>query len=177
SILQRLVFATVSPSASTIWAPSGISLAACLLFGSWIWPAIFTGAFLVNVTTYGSLSTSLIIAAGNTLEALIAAYAVRRFAHGADTFKIHADTFKFVFLAAGLSTAVSATIGVTSLCVAGYASWSQFIWIWLTWWTGDATGDLIVAPPLLLWARASKLDSYAGKRIIEAILLIATLFL
>src|SRR6266446_8011488 len=71
-----LHFATVHPSATAIWAPTGISLAACLLFGSWVWPSIFAGAFLVNVTTAGSVATSLAIAAGNTLEALTAAYLV-----------------------------------------------------------------------------------------------------
>jgi MASE1 len=80
-----LHFATVNPSATAIWAPTGISLAACLFFGSWVWPAIFAGAFLVNVTTFGSVATSLAIAAGNTLEALTAAYLVRRFAPSCDS--------------------------------------------------------------------------------------------
>jgi integral membrane sensor domain MASE1 len=138
-----LHFATVNPSATAIWAPSGIALAACLLFGSWLWPAIFAGVFLVNVTTYGSIATSVAIATGNTLEALTAAYFVQRLARGPDAFRLTVDTFRFVFFAAALSTAISATIGVTSLCIGGYASWSHYMWIWLTWWMGNATGDLI----------------------------------
>jgi integral membrane sensor domain MASE1 len=97
-------------------------LAACLLFGSWIWPAIWAGAFLVNATTYGSFATSVGIAIGNTAEG---AYLVRRCARCQDAFNRTADTFRFVLLAAALSTTVSATIGVTSLCVGGYASWSN----------------------------------------------------
>jgi integral membrane sensor domain MASE1 len=170
-----LHFATVNPSATAVWAPSGISLAACLLFGSWVWPAVLAGAFLVNVTTYGSIATSLAIAAGNTLEALTAAYLVRRFARGPDVFELTADTFRFVFFAAVLSTTVSATIGVTGLCVGGYASWSHYPWIWFTWWMGDAAGDLILTPLLILWAR-SPVQSY-GEKTIEAVLLVATLLL
>jgi MASE1 len=96
-----LRFATIHPSSSAIWAPSGISLAACLLFGCWIWPAICAGAFLVNATTYGSIATSVGIAIGNTAEALTGAYMVRRFARGQDAFNRTADTFRFVLLAWG----------------------------------------------------------------------------
>jgi integral membrane sensor domain MASE1 len=98
-----LHFATVHPSATAIWAPSGIALAACLLFESWIWPATFAGAFLVNATTYGSLATSVGIGIGNTSEALIGAYLVRRFARGLDLFERTTDTFRFVLFAAILS--------------------------------------------------------------------------
>jgi PAS domain S-box-containing protein len=171
-----LRFATIHQSSSAIWAPSGISLAACLLFGSWIWPVIWAGAFLVNATAYGSIATSVGIAVGNTAEALIGAYLVRRFARGQDAFNRTADTFRFVLLAAVLSTTVSATIGVTSLCVGGYASWSKYGWIWFTWWIGDATGDLIVTPLLILWARSPRMD-WDRQKIIEAVSLIGVLLL
>jgi integral membrane sensor domain MASE1 len=171
-----LRFALIHPSASAIWAPSGIALAACLLFGSWIWLAILAGAFLVNVTTYGSVATSIGIAIGNTAEALIGAYLVRRFAHGQDAFSRTADTFSFVLVAAVLSTTVSATIGVTSLCTVGYASWSKYVWIWFTWWLGDATGDLIVTPLLILWVCTPHID-WNRQKLIEALLLIGVLLL
>jgi PAS domain S-box-containing protein len=171
-----LRFALVHPNASAIWAPSGLALTACLLLGSWIWPAIWAGAFLVNATTYGSIATSAAIAIGNTAEAVIGAYLVRCFAHGLDVFDRAADTFRFVLLAAVLSTTVSATIGVTGLCIGGYASWSKYGWIWFTWWTGDATGDLIVAPLLILWARHPRID-WDYQKIIEAVLLIGALLL
>src|SRR4029077_9151031 len=59
--------------------------------------------------------------------------------------------FRLVVLAAGGSTTVSATIGVTTLWWAGYANWADFGPIWLTWWLGDAVGDLIIAPALMVW--------------------------
>jgi hypothetical protein len=49
-----LHFAFVHASASAVWPPTGIALGAALLFGFRVWPAIFIGAFLVNVTTSGS---------------------------------------------------------------------------------------------------------------------------
>src|SRR5439155_357862 len=77
-----LRFALVNPSASAVWAPTGIALAAFLLQGYAVWPAIFLGAFLLYVTTSGSVATAIAIAAGNTLEGLLAAYLVNRFAGG-----------------------------------------------------------------------------------------------
>jgi PAS domain S-box-containing protein len=59
--------------------------------------------------------------------------------------------FRFTGLAALASTVVSATFGVTTLTLAGYADRAQYGHIWLTWWLGDAAGALIVAPLLLLW--------------------------
>ena len=171
-----LRLAAVHPSATAIWAPSGISLAACILFGSWVWPAIFVGALLVNATTYGSLATAVTIALGNTLEALIGTYLVIRFAGGRKAFNRTRDTFRFVFLAALLSTTVSATIGVTCLWIGGYASWSKYLLIWFTWWLGDATGDLIVAPLLILWISNPRLY-YGRQKALEATALIGTLLL
>src|SRR5574341_307298 len=76
----RLAF--VNPSATPVWAPTGIALAAFLILGSRVWPAIFAGAFLVNATTAGTLLTSFGIATGNTLEGLTGAWLLQRFNGG-----------------------------------------------------------------------------------------------
>ena len=146
-----LYFAFVHASASPVWPPTGIALAALLLLGLRVWPAIFVGAFLVNFTTSGWPLTSLGIAGGNTLEAVVGAYLVNRFANGPLAFQRSHDIFKFAALAALLSTSVSATIGVASLALGGHAAWAKYTTIWLTWWLGDAVGTLVVAPLLLLW--------------------------
>ena len=169
-----LRLATIDPSATAVWAPAGISLAACLLFGSWVSPAIFLGAFLVNVTTAGSVATSLGIGIGNTIEAVTAAYLVSRFAGGLTVFDRTVDTLKFLLLAAGLSTMLAATIGVTSLCLGGYAQWPDYGRIWLTWWLGDAAGDLIIAPLLILWSLNYRFD-WTRQQVIEAVLLLCAL--
>src|ERR1700757_5000823 len=68
-----LALASVHPSATPIWPPTGFALAAVLLLGYRVSPAIFLGAFIANVTTAGSIGTSFAIATGNTLESLIGA--------------------------------------------------------------------------------------------------------
>jgi len=159
-----LSFATVHSSASAVWPPTGIALGAFLIWGNRVWPAIFVGAFLVNITTAGSIATSLGIAAGNTIEGFAGAYLVNRFAGGAGCFFRARDVFKFVGLAAVVATALSATIGVASLELGGYASAEQAEAIWLTWWLGDASGALIVTPLVLLWHEAPRRPLTAERR-------------
>src|SRR6266496_3577313 len=150
-----LMLASLHASASPVWPPAGIALAALLLLGYRAWPAIFVGAFLVNVTTAGNVTTSFAIATGNTLEALVGAWLVNRFAGGTNVFDRLQGVFKFA-LVAGISTIISPAFGVTSLGVAGFADWANYGAIWLTWWLGDATGDLVFTPLVLLWSVASK---------------------
>src|SRR5438093_7597427 len=150
-----LMLASLHASASPVWPPAGIALAALLVLGYRAWPAIFVGAFLVNVTTAGNVATSLAVASGNTLEAVCGAWLVNRFAGGTTVFDRPQGVFKFA-LAAMVSTIISPVFGVTSLAVARFADWTNYGAIWLTWWLGDTTGDLLVAPLIILWSIAAK---------------------
>jgi signal transduction histidine kinase len=150
-----LMLASLHASASPVWPSAGIALAATLLFGYRVLPAIFIGAFLVNVTTAGNVATSFAIAIGNTFEALGGAWLVNQFAGGKEFCDRPQGVFKFA-LAAGISTIISPAFGVTSLALAGFANWTNYGAIWLTWWLGDATGDLVFTPLVLLWTGASK---------------------
>jgi integral membrane sensor domain MASE1 len=82
-----LRLASINPSATPIWPPTGLAIAAILLWGNRIAPAIFIGAFLINQLTAGSIFTSLAIACGNTLEAMIAGYLIRHWAEGKQVFE------------------------------------------------------------------------------------------
>jgi len=150
-----LMLASLHASASPVWPCAGIALAAILLFGYRVWPAIFIGAFLVNVTTAGNVATSFAIAIGNTLEALAGAWLVNQLAGGKEFCDRPQGVFKFA-VAAAISTIISPAFGVTGLALAGFANWTNYGAIWLTWWLGDATGDLVFTPLVLLWTGASK---------------------
>lgn len=140
------------PSATPVWPATGLALVAFLLLGPRIWPAIFAGAFLVNLTTAGTALTSLGIATGNTLEGLLGSWLMTRYAGGKDLLDTPERIFRFTVLAALLSTMVSATLGTLTLQLGGLVPAGAFGSIWTTWWLGDASGDLLVAPFLLAWA-------------------------
>ena len=95
-----LQVAYLNPSATPVWPPTGIALAALLVLGYRASPAIWLGAFLANLATTGSLVSSAGIAVGNTVEALAGAWLVNRFAGGRHAVERSADLFKFAVLAA-----------------------------------------------------------------------------
>jgi PAS domain S-box-containing protein len=146
-----LSLASVNKSVTLVWPPTGIALAAVLLFGYRLWPGVFLGAFLLNLTTSGSLPVSACIAAGNTLEAVAGGWLVRRFASGTKVFDRAFDIFRFVILAAMLSTAISAATGATSISLGGFARWQDYPANWLTWWLSDAFSAIFVTPLLVIW--------------------------
>src|SRR5215510_3116215 len=169
-----LMLASLHASASPVWPPAGIALAALLVLGYRVWPAIFVGAFLVNVTTAGNVATSLAIASGNTLEAACGAWLLNRFAGGTTVFDRPQGVFKFA-LAAAVSTIISPAFGVTSLVLAGFADWTNYGAIWLTWWLGDTTGDLLIAPLIILWSIKSK-RRWKTSEAVEAGIILLLLF-
>jgi diguanylate cyclase (GGDEF)-like protein len=146
-----LTLAFVHPSATAVWPSLGIALGALLIFGYDLWPGILVGVFLVNLTTAGTVSTSLAIATGNTLEALTGAFLVFRFAGGRNAMKRSPDIFKFAVLGGMVSATIAATIGVWSLVWGGFAMRPDVLPMWWTWWLGDAVSVIVFAPPLLLW--------------------------
>jgi PAS domain S-box-containing protein len=137
---------------SAVWPASGVALACMLLFGYSVWPGILIGAFLVNATTGLSIPASVAVAVGNTIEAAVATFLVRRYTEPRTLFYRVRNTFLFMVLAAGASSALAATLGVSSLCVNHIVEWHHFGTLWLTWWLGDGVGILIITPFLYVWA-------------------------
>src|SRR5258707_8386150 len=169
-----LRLALVHPSATPVWPPTGIAIATLLALGLRFWRFIFAGAFLVNLPTAGSVLTSIGISTGNTLEAVIAAFLVIRYANGRRAFEWPRDILRFAFYG-GMSGAVAATFGVTSLVLGGFAPWSQYGLIWRTWWLGDTAGALIFTPFLLLWTSKARIH-WSGRQLLElSVLFFSTL--
>lgn len=169
-----LRLAYVNASTSAVWPCTGIAVAAVLILGYRIWPAIFAGAFLVNATTAGTVFTSSAIATGNTLEALTAAYLIGRYADGRNVFQRSHNIFKFALFTAFGAT-ISATVGTTILTLGGFALWAGYSAMWSTWWLGDVVGAVIVAPLLLLWIENPRID-WTRKQTVELIFLFGGLF-
>jgi PAS domain S-box-containing protein len=147
-----LMLASMNPSASPVWPPTGFALAMVLLRGHRVWPALFIAAFVANATTAGSLATSIGIALGNTLEALVGGHFVNRWCGGTRAFDTPANVAKFAVISIGPAALISATMGVTALRMGGYVEATQLGAVWMTWWVGDAASALLLAPVIVLWA-------------------------
>jgi len=148
-----LQFAVVEGNATLIWFPTGLSLAAVLLRGYTMLVGVAVGAFLTVATTPVPLWVAAAVSVGNTLEAFVGAFLLRGVARLDISLRHLRDIWSLLLWAALFSTIFSATIGVSSLCAAGAASWQRFPQVWLVWWLGNVIGNLLVAPLLLVWSR------------------------
>jgi len=168
-----LALASIHPSATPIWPPTGLALAAVLLWGYRSWPAIFTAAVIANATTAGSVATAIAIATGNSLEAVVGAYLINRCSRGCNTFSTPDSVAKFALICVVIATPISASIGLTSLATAGYIERTNFANAWVTWWLGDVTGALVVAPVIVLWA-SSHYHAFNRNEFLETVGVLAT---
>ena len=168
-----LALASIHPSATPIWPPTGVALAAVLLGGYRTWPAIFTAAVIANATTAGSVATAIAIATGNSLEAVVGAYLINRWSSGCNTFSTPNSVAKFALICFVIATPISASIGLTSLATAGYIERTNFANAWVTWWLGDVTGALVIAPVIVLWA-SSHYHAFNRNEFLETVGVLAT---
>lgn len=162
-----------SSNVSPIWLAAGIAVAAVLIWGIRVAPAIALAAFLVNFLTPIPTSASVAIGLGNASSAVVAGYLLRRSDFQPSLPRLK-DVLKLVTVAALLTTTLAASVGVTALTLAHTKAWSGYGSAWRIWWLGDAMGVLVVAP-LLLTGR-DLVFVYRGWRLLEGcFLLIATL--
>lgn len=145
-----LRLAYVQINTSPVWPPTGIALAALLLFGYQLWPGVTLGVLGGSLLTGAPLGVALGISIGNTLEALTGAFLLQRIVG----FRREMDRVRDVVglaLVSVVSTAISATGGTLTLALTGRVT-GGYDTIWVTWWIGDLLGALVVAPILLVWA-------------------------
>jgi integral membrane sensor domain MASE1 len=140
---------------SPIWPPTGVAVAALLIFGLRVWPGIALGALLV-ILSLNSLQPSAIgIAAGNTAAPVCAYLLLRRVGFHMNLDRLR-DGLALVFLGALASMLISATVDVGLLVLTGDLAANGYWPVWLGWWVGDAMGVLLVTPLLLLLHAAGR---------------------
>ena len=167
-----LALASINPSATPIWPPTGLALAAVMLWGYRVWPAVFVAAWLANATTAGSIYTSSAIAFGNTLESVVGAYLISRWSGGLRTFDTPGGVVRFALISLAVAAPLSATIGIGSLSLAGYVAGDHLASTWMTWWLGDLAGALVITPVLVLWLTSRPWTSH-GDELFETWLVLA----
>jgi PAS domain S-box-containing protein len=153
-VAKLSLLAAIPPGyATSVWPPSGIALAAILLYGARTWPGIWIGAALVNLTVQSSVVAAVTIGSGNAIEALVGAALIKRQMDVPRRFERGEDVFKFVVIAAAAST-IAATIGTLAVATVSGLTGDRIATAWWTWWQGDTTGMIVIAPLILAWTVA-----------------------
>jgi integral membrane sensor domain MASE1 len=145
-----LRLALVQPFATPIWVPAGGAIAAFIVFGYRVWPAVLVGSFLGHVSSLGFVSTSFLVPVGATVEGLLGAYLVNRFAHGVRAFDTAKDAFLFSFFTCICAPSINAGLGVGINYFSGHAGLTDSALMMLSWWLSHGIGALVVAPFLIL---------------------------
>jgi len=157
-----LTFDPVAGFATLVWPPTGIALAALLIFGPRLWPGILIGASITSMMLGGSLAVAIASGVGNTLEAVAGVYVLRRvrgFTLSLETF----GTILGLIFVAFACTAISATTGVASLFFGHVIPSAQIGASWQAWWIGDLIGALLVAPIILVWTSPPRVPCSQNK--------------
>ena len=146
-----------------VWPPSGLALAACLLFGWRALPGVVLGSLSTNLgyiigidkVDPVALVAAVGMSAGSVLQTVFATLLCRRWLCAPAVHDTNRAVARFVVVAA-VSCCVAASLGVTSLSLRHLIDPASVTATWLIWWVGDAAGMLVVAPPLLWWLGAGR---------------------
>lgn len=164
-----LSLSLVERNVTPLWPPTGIALAAFLVLGRSMWPAVAFAALAVNLPISTGPLPAALTAAGNTLAPLAAAIVLERvgFRRQLDRSR---DALAIVFLGALASMTISATIGAVTLTASNRTH--DLAGAWMVWWTGDAMGVLAVTPFLLCIPLFRELERWPVRRWLEAALIL-----
>ena len=149
--MAGLQMAVDNPNVTSVWPPTGIAVAAVVLFGYRVWPGIAAGALLSNLINGAPSETALAISVGNTLAPLVAGVLLRYLGFRPTLSRLK-DVAMLMFVGGAGAMLLSATLGTVSLSMTGQIEPGHHLFsAWLTWWVGDALGVMILAPFLLVF--------------------------
>jgi PAS domain S-box-containing protein len=166
--VSGLLIPGIHPTATPLWPPTGLALALVLLRGYRIWPAIAVGAFVSSALVNDSPVESAFIAIGVPLAALAGAWLTSRWSSGRETFATPLGAVKFALLAFVPTAIISSTVATAGLIFANNVEFARPAAAWITSWLADATGTLIIAPVVLLWAAKSS-SRFSGWSLLQTV--------
>jgi PAS domain S-box-containing protein len=157
AVAAATILITVAPSgAAPLYPAAGIALASVLVFGSRTLLGVTLGALAVELLLdemrglhgIAAITVPLALALGATLQAGLAAALTRRFARRPLTLTLPGDVAAFVAACIAASI-VAPSVATLTLCAAGVVAPTKAVTVWATWWIGEFSGLVIVAPIVL----------------------------
>ena len=157
--------------ATAVWPPSGIALAAILLFGRRVTPGIYIGAVGAHLLKGASVPLALGMAIGNAGEAFIGGLLLRRVRNFTITLERVSSVVALIVWGATLSSMIAATVGVVCLRTGGVVPISDVPNAWRAWWIGDMVGTLLIAPLILVWYSTPRAPTDVRRRELAALVI------
>jgi PAS domain S-box-containing protein len=149
---STLSFPSINPVATPLWPPTGLALALMLLRGYRVWPAILVGCLSPYLIGGGSLLETGSFGIGTILAAFVGTWLISSWSSGRQTFGTPSGVAKFASLSFAPTTMISSAVALAGFIFASKPNFSDAVATWFTWWLADATGTILVAPVIVLWA-------------------------
>lgn len=153
-----LLLAVPPGYATLMWPPSGLSIAALLIFGTNRWPGILLGAFLINFRDISPLGISIAlgVAAISTFALWLGAHLVKKTISFPKAFYSDKNIILFLSITGPFTALVTSCLSIGILFLAKKIQYEDLLQNWLYWFIGDATGGVIFAPLALMLAAPSR---------------------
>ncbi len=164
---------------SFFWPPTAVLTAALLLTAPRAWGALLTGAFVAHAVAHSQNGVALLAwplqFLANALQAVLAAYLVRRYSNPLRPFGNLQRAGAFIVGACIVAPALASVVAASLYVSLGWAS--SFASAWSARAVSNAIASLTLVPPIVmvwpyLWARP-KLPT--GRRVFEFAVLFASI--
>ncbi len=165
-----------SGNISPVWPATGIAIAAVYLGGYRLAWGVWLGGLCFEIYTGAPWIACLGAPIANMLEPIVAVYLMRQYAGDTALLSSRFSVIKYFVFAGILAPALSATIGVASMCAGDLGQWDQYPSLWRTWWLGNIMGAVVVAPAILVWTEPLE-ERPTRRRLFEGGLLVVLLVL
>lgn len=151
-----------------VYPPAGIALAAIILYGVRLWPAVFIGAVATNALAMLHSGgepglTALASGIGATVQALFGAWLAHRLIHFPTPLDSPGTIGRLLFVVAPTSSLINASLSVPLLAAAGTLTPDELPFAWAAWWLGDTLGALL-ALPLMFVFLARPAEAWRSRR-------------
>ncbi|WP_129670841.1 PAS domain S-box protein [Candidatus Chloroploca sp. Khr17] len=137
-----------------VWPAAGVALAGVVVGGYWLSLGVLVGGLLASLSLLGGPVTpilALVFALGSTMQALLGAFLLRRFAS-----PLPPRMVKLVvrgLLLNGVTAVVAPAVSIVALAVAGALPWAQVPILFGRWWISAYVGILILTPAIIVATR------------------------
>lgn len=169
-----IILGSVENTASLIWAPGGIALAAFLCFGFDVWPGVALGAAITTASSRLSIGPSMLMVAANVCEPLMGAFLLKQLDFRTTIFRVR-DALSLILVGAVISPALWSFVGAVGIRWAGGTENVSFLLTWKTWWVGDFFGIIIITPLLTVLA-TERVSLLSRPRFFETLVFIGLIF-
>ncbi len=151
--------------ATPVWPSAGVALGFVIAYGRRVYPGIFLGALLANLSTslmqgitldFGQVLFAASIAVGATLQSALAKYALKQLHVLPHQLVSGASVALFLIMAGPVSCLLNSINGATMLVLFDIVPAQLWVSNWLVWWVGDSVGALILTPIVLRFIDYSK---------------------